>query len=300
MHAMVGFLRSRLGEFMRLAMCLGAVIALTGAATAQGGEQAPAACRADAQGRVNYLACVEAAPVGSAARALALINLGTAAYLENNFAEAVRRYDEALPPGKAVMSDIYFHAFRAGAYAHVGRDTEAYKDARFAMDILNGKPGLPPEVAQVGGDREPVYISILPILKAHDDPDFPGALAGYLALPARTWADWSNRAAVLLDLKEYDAAMQASLEALKLNAVHPGVLNNHCYVLTEAGRPAEAIPFCEKAVKAAPRMAAVHHSLATALAKSGRCSEADAALADARKLDPSSSTYKRALVCTAQ
>src|SRR5262249_22531307 len=80
----------------------------------------PAVCRPDATGFVNYQACVDAAPAGSPARMLALINLGTQAYQRQDYAEAVRLYDEAQPPAPAqIFSDASFHAYRADAYNHV-------------------------------------------------------------------------------------------------------------------------------------------------------------------------------------
>lgn len=266
-------------------------------ANAQQGEL-PAACKPDARGSMNYAACADAAEPGSPVRAFALINLGTAAYLQGDYAEAVKRYDEAIPPGKTVMSDVYFHAFRGGAYAHVGRDAEAYKDARLALDMLNGKPGLPPEaLLPKGGDAQPVYETILPILKKNGDPDLAAAITAYSALPADGWVGWSNRAAVLQELGDLPAAVKASNEAMKLKPDHPAVLNNHCYVLTQAGDAAGALPYCEKAVQLAPKQAAVRHSHASALAQAGRCREAEEALAQARTLDPSSATYKQPLAC---
>lgn len=92
---------------------------------------------------MNYQACVDAAPAGSPARSLALINLGAQAYQRQNYAEAVRLYDQAQPPGGAQMySDASFHANRADAYQHVGRTQEAVADARTAWLLLSDSPEL--------------------------------------------------------------------------------------------------------------------------------------------------------------
>jgi tetratricopeptide (TPR) repeat protein len=287
---------------MRIIGAIAVVLFLAAAteAHAQGAEQVPDACKPGARGSVDFAACAGAAPAGSNIRVYALINLGTAAYIAGDYTKAARLYDEAVPPGKTVMSDVYFHAFRAGAYQHVGRKDEAYKDARFALDILSAKPGLPPEIARADGDREPIYVAILPILKESADPDYASALAAFLALPVNDWIGWSNRAAILSEIGELGAAAEASAAALKLNPTHPAVLNNHCYMLAMSGDPAGALPYCEKVVQAAPGHPAGRHSLATTLALLGRCADAEAALAEARRLDPGSENYRQPLTCKAK
>lgn len=260
-------------------------------------ESIPPACRQDSRGEVDYKACAAAAAPGSGARSLALINLGTEAFMDGAYAEAVRLYDEAAPPGKEIKSDVRFHAYRGSAYQHVGRTGEAYKDAQFALGILNGTANAPPEFS-VPKDRQPtIYELILPILKANRDPGLPGALSAYSVLPAQTWIDWANRAAVLEQMDDLPAAVKANLEALKLAPTHPAVLNNHCYILTRSGDAKSALPYCQKALEAAPDQAAVHHSYASALAGAGQCAQANTELEAARRLDPSSATYKKPLTC---
>jgi Flp pilus assembly protein TadD len=276
-----------------------AIICWPAPAAPQVTEQTPAACRPSVQGRIDYKACAAVAPVGSPIRGLALINLGTEAFTNRNFAEAVRLYDEAVPPGQQLASDVRFHAFRASAYDHVGRTEEAGKDARLALDMLNGKPGPAGQVSGAPGEAAMVYELILPILKRRADPGFPAALAAYRSIPATDWVDWVNRAGVLEQLGELQAALAANTEALKLNASHPAVLNNQCYILTRGGDAAGAMPYCQKAVAGAPNEPSVRHSYASALAAAGRCTEANAELEIARRLDPSSATYKQTLACKA-
>jgi len=279
---------------IELSLLAAAVIA-TAPAFAQ--ESAPAVCRPDSRGEVDFRACAAVAAPGSGARALALINLGTEAFLDGNYAEAVRLYDDAVPPGKEIKSDVRFHAYRGSAYQHVGRTAEAYKDAQFALSILNGTANAPPEFT-VPKERQPtIYELILPILKANRDPGLSSALSAYSVLPAQTWIDWANRAAVLEQTDALPAAVKANLEALKLAPTHPAVLNNHCYILTRSGDAKSALPYCQKALEAAPDQAAVHHSYASALAGAGQCAQANTELDAARRLDPSSATYKKPLTC---
>ena len=52
-------------------------------------------------------------------------------------------------------------------------------------------------------------------------------------------------------------------------------------------------------MQGAPDVGAVRHSLAAALAGAGRCDEAEAALAEARRLEPATVLYQQPIACTA-
>jgi tetratricopeptide (TPR) repeat protein len=250
---------------------------------------------------VDYEACAAAAPVGSLWRALALVNLATQAFLASDYATAVRYYDEARPPqGQQMYSDVMFHAYRGSTYWNAGRREDAMADAVIALRMLRRDPTLRLDPAQYlppGADPENVYVLILPILQSGELTQFRGALAEYNALPARDWVSWANRAGVLEQLDDLDGALRANAEALRLEPGHPAVLNNQCYILTRASRAPEAIAYCERARAAAPDIAAVRHSAAIAYAAIGRCREAEAELAEARRLDPVSVEYQRPLAC---
>ena len=262
----------------------------------------PPQCRKDGHGRINYRACAEASPPGSPEHVLSLANLGARAFVKGDYQTAVRFYDEAQPPGgkRKVYSDVVFHAYRAAAYDHVGRDAEALENARIALAIMTGErlPGMPAEVAQTRYDPGLIYSLILPILRKGADEKFAAALAAYKALPATDWISLANRAGLLDKLDDHEGAVADIVQALQLKPDHPALLNNACYILANAGKVEEATPYCERAVRAAPQVAAVHDSYATALADAGRCDAAQAQLEAARKLDPSSKTYKRTLGCT--
>jgi len=281
-------------------VAIGLILAFALAAQGEPGRDTPTACRPDGQGRVDYAACVAVARPGSPERSLALINLGTQAFLQNDFATAVRRYDEAVLPGQKLYSDAIFHAFRGAAYQRVGRKTEALENARTALAVLRGQrfPGVSyPKQAE---DPENVLPYILPILKEGQDPEYTSALAAYRGLPAKDWISYANRSAVLTELDDLDGAAAANAQAMKLEPNHPMVLNNACVLDTKRGRPTEALPYCTRAVAAAPDVAAVHDSRADALAALGRCAEAAGELQTARRLDPASKTYQRELACKAR
>jgi len=254
----------------------------------------PSACRANDGEQVDFQACADLAKRGSPERALALINLGTQAFLKQDYQTAVRFYDEAAPrDGGKLFSDASFHAFRASAYDRVGRNAEAISDARVAVGLMRAH-GFK---ASEANDPEALFPYILPILKRSKDVDYAPALSVYQALPVRDWISHANRASVLIELEDFAGAAVSNDAALRLEPGHPAVLNNACYLATRSGRPADGLPFCERAIAAAPEVAAVQHSYAATLAGLGRCREADERLAQARRLDPVSLTYQQPLAC---
>ncbi|HVY83705.1 MAG TPA: hypothetical protein VG943_01120 [Caulobacterales bacterium] len=271
-----------------------AVLLAPAVATAQD-SALPTACVADAQGAINYQACADATPVGSTPHMLALINLGTEAFLRADYATAVRFYDQAQPAdGQQVFSDPRFHAFRGSSYFQVGRKREALEDAHTVLTML----GV--EDASETPDIDVIYAAILPILNDAHDPAFTPTLNAYKALPAADWVSYVNQAGLLEQLHDIDGALAADTRAFALQPDNPVVLNTHCYILTRAGRAQEALPFCERAVAAAPSVAPVHHSYASALAALGQCDRANAELAQARRLDSASLEYRRPLTCRAR
>lgn len=261
----------------------------------------PPACLG-APDSVDWQACADAAGQGTPAYAFAMINLGTRAYVEGDYAAALRFYDKAVLPGQVISSDVIFHTFRADTYEHAGRDAEAGADARMAWLMLIDDPS----VAGDPRDRRPiddalrfeVLTRILPILKTSDPASFGPARAMFIALPVEDWAGLSNRAAVLQQLGEYDAALFDSKRALDLQPDQPGPLNNHCYTLIQAGQAERGLPFCERAVALAPDIAPIRHSYASALAAMGRCGDAERQLAEARRLEPAAARYREPLTCT--
>jgi tetratricopeptide (TPR) repeat protein len=289
---------------MRSAILAG-LLALGFASAAAAQDQPPPQCRQNAAGQVDYAACAAASEPNSPWRRLSLINLGTQAFLTGDYATAIAHYDAAQPTnGDTFYSDATYHAFYAATLHQVGRADDAIVQARRALAVLRNDASLPPAVREsmrsVWVDPEAVYTAILPVLHAANDPDTAEISAAYLAIPARDWVSWANRAGVLEQIGDLDGALRASGEALRLEPAHPAVLNNHCYILFRADRAAEALPYCERAVAGAPDVAAVRHSLAATLAALGRCDAARAELAEARRLDPVSAEYREELACAAR
>ncbi len=271
-------------------------------AVAQERVQAPPECISNGQTTPDWNACLRVSPPGSQWRALPLINLGAEALQRGDYANAIRYYDEATPPGSTITSDVSFHAFRATAYWHVDRMPEALADAQLAYRMLQRDPTLPALASDYFPphiDTETMYALILPILSDQRAPEFAPAMQAYLAIPARDWYSYANRSAVLQEVGDASSALIESQRALDLAPGEPSILNNHCYILHSLNRDAEALPFCERALVAAPHVAAVHHSLATVLAALHRCAESERALATARRLDTATVTYQSAIACSA-
>ncbi|WP_439470891.1 tetratricopeptide repeat protein [Brevundimonas sp.] len=249
---------------------------------------------------VSWEACAAAAPEGSPAYVLAMINLGTQAYMNGDRGAALNFYDKA-GEGRQVASDVILHAFRADTYRYAGRMDEARTDAAIAWGYLDGRP---PQGLNTLGPRpidDPVRFvvlaSILPIMKI-ENADFSRAREMFMALPANDWSALTRRANVLSELGEHAGAVADSKRAVDLQPDHPMLQNNHCYTLVEAGRAAEGLPYCERAVALAPEAAPIRHSIAAALAGMGQCAAADRQLAEARRLEPEANLYRQPIPCT--
>ena len=264
-------------------------------------QEIPAVCDPAPGVAPDWAACADALPEGSPEQRLARQNQATEAYLNRDYGAAEQLYDAAAA-GDVLFSDVFLHAFRADTYRQVGRDKEATADARMAWLILSGDPAheAQRQLAPVDEEGRRFLLSlVLPILKTGRDPAFEPAFAAFRALPVKDADGYGSLALVLEQLGDFDGALEASLVAVKAAPADPGYLNNHCYILVRAGRPAEGLPFCEKAVQGAPDVGAVRHSLAAALAGAGRCDEAEAALAEARRLEPATVLYQQPIACTA-
>lgn len=264
-------------------------------------QEIPAVCDPAPGVAPDWAACAAALPEGSPEQRLARQNQATEAYLNRDYGAAERLYDAAAGDDDA-YSDVFLHAFRADTFRQVGRDKEATADARMAWLILSDDPAHEGQrqLAPVDEEGRRFLLSlVLPILKTGRDPAFEAAFADFRALPVKDADGYGSLALVLEQLGDFDGALEASLVAVKAAPTNASYLNNHCYILVRAGRPAEGLPFCEKAVQAAPEIGAVRHSLAAALAGAGRCDEADAALAEARRLEPATALYQQAIACVA-
>jgi len=149
-------------------------------------------------------------------------------------------------------------------------------------------------------DPELLLPNLLPILKRGGDPNYGPLMNAYLALPGRDWITYANRAAVLSEIGDFDAALKVNATALQMAPNEPAALNNACYIAYEAGRPAEGLPYCVRAVALAPTEAAVRDSYASVLAATGKCTEATAQYAEARRLDPTMAATQKPVACKAR
>jgi Flp pilus assembly protein TadD len=267
-------------------------------------SEVPTQCRYDSNGRIDYQACADATEPGDSLHTLSRMNLGTHALMAGDYAAAVNHYDAAQPPdGRRLMSDPLYHAYRASALHHVGRKEEAALEARTALAVLRNPDGLPASaMAPFTSGSEAVeilYALILPVLHDARDSQAATVLVAYLAMPERDWVSWANRAGVLEQIGELESALGASERALALQPSDAGVQNNHCYILVRLGRPEAALPFCQSARELAPNIASIRHSLAATFVALRRCGEARAEMAEARRLDPVSETYREDMICVA-
>jgi len=261
---------------------------------------APPACRGAFE-TIDWQACADASGQGTPGYSLAMINMGTRAYVEGDYASALRFYDKAEIPGQVVSSDVILHAFRGDTRRHAGRMAEAAEDARWAWMFLDGRPPIqtdPRDLRPIDDQiRFVVLTAILPILKDGDAAVYDRARAMFIGIPVSDAGSLSNRASVLEQVGDHAAALIDSKRAVDLQPNDPRLLNNHCFILVEAGRAEQSLPYCERAIALVPEIAAVRHSYATTLAALGRCADADRQMAEARRLDPGAALYRESLTC---
>lgn len=258
----------------------------------------PEACKAQSGGMVDYKACFDSSEPKSGPWLWAAINLGTQAFVQNDFEGAAYYYDLSELDNSSTMSDIVLHAHRSYVFRRLGRLDDALNDARFAMNMIEANRfdlrGHPLD--------EPTKLYVLThIVQSYyesGDEDYPKVLRIFLNTPATDEFDLANQAAVLTEVGEYEAAISLSEELVDAMPNSAGVQNNHCYLLSLTKKPAEALPFCERAVELAQENAAVRHSFASVLASLGRCQEAAIALQVAHTLEPSAVLYDQELTCT--
>lgn len=262
-------------------------------------QDVPPVCEMAPGVETDWAACAQALPEGSLQQRIARLNQATEAYLNRDYGTAAGLYDRLGDFGP--LSSELMYAFRADTLQQVGRDKDAAADAAAAWRLMaDGSAAAPdPDMQEAWEEgRRFVLTLVLPILKKGRDPAFEEAFAAFRALPVKDAEAHGDLALVLEQLGDLEGALAASLVAVKAQPANAGYLNNHCYILVRAGRAAEGLPFCEKAVQGAPDVAAVRHSLAAALAGAGRCAEAEAALAEARRLDPATVLYRQAIECS--
>ncbi|NJC40453.1 tetratricopeptide (TPR) repeat protein [Brevundimonas alba] len=264
-------------------------------------QDIPDVCRAPEGEAPDWAACAQALPDGSPQQTFARLNQATEAYLDRDYGDAGRVFDRAGDFGPFESDALY--VFRADTRQHLGRDKEATADAEAAWRIMQIGQALEPspdEQAALEAQRLFLLSLVLPILKEGRSSAFEPAFAAYRAIPVKDVEGYATQALVLEQLGDLDGALAASLLVVKAEPANAGYLNNHCYILVRAGRPAEGLPFCEKAVQSEPELAPLRHSLASALAGAGRCTEAETALAEARRLEPATVLYQQSIACRAR
>lgn len=262
-------------------------------------DEPPPAC-ANASSEEQYRACVEATEPGTGFHWLSLMHLGMIEMQRQDLSAALEIYDSVGARRAEKFTRPRLHAYRAAAYQMAGRDAEALSEARVAVSLLQRTIEMPDEVWPIFEDsqinNEVAYSIVLPILHEAGDPLFDSVLSAYEALPVDNWASAMIRASAFEKLDRLDEALGLSRIALASRPDHPLGLNNHCYILVRLARPAEKLPYCERAVALMPESAILRGSYASALAALGRCPEAAAQDSQSRRLDAVS--VRPDIVCT--
>ncbi|MEZ5954467.1 MAG: hypothetical protein R3C13_09210 [Hyphomonas sp.] len=286
---------------MRL-FSLSAAVAAWGIASAPAlaeteSAEVPPACFTDEDGTTDYAACFNAAKPGTPAWIHAAINLGSEAFWDGDIETAAYYYDLSTPDGQQIFSDISFHANRADVFRRVGRLEDSLKDARHVWDMV--QEGKYDFYGHPLNDSARFYVLMLVAQTFHEAsaPEEEAVVRAFLETPIQNDTDLINQSAILTEIGKYDDALKLSAELVVGLPDNPGVLNNHCYLLTLMDRAPEGLPYCRQAAAIAPDIAALQHSLALALAAAGQCVDAEQALQNAHQLEPSVTKYSEPLAC---
>jgi tetratricopeptide (TPR) repeat protein len=101
-------------------------------------------------------------------------------------------------------------------------------------------------------------------------------------------------------LREFDHALDWFSRAHNINPSQPDVSREAAIAAMELGRPLDAIPFCESAIKAKPSDPGLYANLALAILFSGDANRAEMIVRDALHRDPADKiTLHIAEVCRA-
>ena len=273
-----------------------------GSAAEESKPDIPESCEAAIAGQgddlLRWKSCFEDAEPNSGPWFLAAMNLGTEAFYRNDHETAASYYRQTMTERFKTFSDIILHANRAATFETTGDTAFAEKDAMAAWRLFQRGETLMPGVPLDDGIKGYVLVNILEPLQQADPDAFETAKAAYLALPLEDLQDRANRAALLQNIGELDAAIEESETLLVALPDNAQVLNNHCYMLHEAGRDEEAETYCRQALEIMPDAAPIKHSLASVLAGLGQCEQAETLRLEAKAASPSTAAYDEKLACT--
>ncbi len=264
-------------------------------------EKIPAECQLALEGKGMWQECLDISAEGHPIKHLAHMNIATTAFKSYEFEKAARHYDLSVPKDGYSQSDIFLHTYRAASFLRVGRIEDANSDALIVNELLEANNfGIPNNIELTKEMRKivlEVHLQTLFELK-HEQSDT--YFSEYLNFPVSSFYDLVNRAALLTEVEEYQAAKPYSEKAVSLAAgqdFEAGVLNNHCYLLASMNEGEEAVEFCEKAIELSPNIAGFYHSYSSALVVMGDCKAAQNAMKTAAELEPSTVKFQRKVEC---
>ncbi len=226
-----------------------------------------------------------------------MINLGTAAFIQDDHETAAYYYLLSRSGGMNISSDITLHAHRSAVFYRTGHMDYAVSDGEQAWNMIEAGETMIPGIEMDNEIRFYVLSNILESLYAGESEAFDPAFRMYANLPVNDLQDRANRAAVLSNIGRLDLAIEESALLLEDMPGNPQIENNHCYMLHQAGRDEEALEYCLSALEKSPDAPHIMHSLATVFAALGRCGEADMLMEEARAISPSVALYHEPLEC---
>ncbi len=146
-------------------------------------------------------------------------------------------------------------------------------------------PNLPEYMEQallkaMAKQREDRYSDISAFIAALQQAPEPTVILG------KTREDWLKEGNTFRNQKQYENAIDAYEEAIRLDPKLAVAHNNKSWALNELGRYEEALKACEEAIRLDPKLAVAHDNKGFALNELGRYEEALKACEEAIRLDP--------------
>lgn len=198
-------------------------------ALGQDSQAIPEACLEAAENEVEgpgrWKPCFDAAEPQSLPWLLSVINLGTAAIWEDDFETAAYYYRLTISDERTYDSDVILHANRGMVFHRTGDLDLAKRDVEIAWTyVKNGEYGIGDQELELEG-RFYVLSLILQPMQETGAEGFGDALAFYKAIETEDVLDRANRAAVLSNVGDIEAAILESAAVIELGLDDSGVYN---------------------------------------------------------------------------
>lgn len=259
---------------------------LAGAAPQGAQPLVPAACIVPEGGDPNgpdlLQACLAVAVPGTHAHANAAIRLAVAASLQERHADAVPYYAlaDAYPGDEFRHSGI--RGLRARSLMLSGNSEAAVELARSVMEVENNRPA-----GEIAANERRGLFAAVDVLHTSGDREWAAqGLDFYASLPLGSAFEYRQRGLYYTRIDRFAQASADLQKALRQFGGDADVLRAYCFAMTQKGEAAQAMPYCNRAVRLTPVDSAAYFSRARAFASLDDCAASARDMEAARQFAP--------------